>query len=270
MFNRLRVPDEYLVFIKTTKQDGFNRFWDAQGSTPLEVIEATLALMDNQDALNDLTNDEVDWIDVSTPTFMGNRRSATGNRGSWRDLDEDDEDYYWARRRLARTAESMLDHFERAGRYADLWDFEPFRSFTLGGRAEDDEPAQIAEAVRVKAAQFQAIVYSAPKAWARFQKRQLRKEAVENRRQAREDRKWERRHKKAVRRGQVATEPGLQSDVDMLDPHGDGTLREGDLLFDALMENKVIVGNRTPEGWILEYPADDNEDPSINKESTND
>lgn len=36
---------------------------------------------------------------------------------------------------------------------------------------------------------------------------------------------------------------------DPLDPHGDGTLRAGDPIFDAMMRGEAIMGNFGPNGW---------------------
>lgn len=37
--------------------------------------------------------------------------------------------------------------------------------------------------------------------------------------------------------------------TDPLDPHGDGTLRKGDPIFDAMMKGNAVLGNFGPEGW---------------------
>jgi hypothetical protein len=43
--------------------------------------------------------------------------------------------------------------------------------------------------------------------------------------------------------------------TDPLDPHGDGTLREGDPVFDAMMRGNAVHGNFGPGGWKFdEYP----------------
>ena len=53
----------------------------------------------------------------------------------------------------------------------------------------------------------------------------------------------------------------------MLDPHTDGTLREGDVLFDALMEGKTVMGTRTPKGWDLEGVSNDSHENSEGQQS---
>lgn len=40
---------------------------------------------------------------------------------------------------------------------------------------------------------------------------------------------------------------------DPLDPHGDGTLRPGDPIFDATMRGEVVYGTRGPGGWTMEH-----------------
>lgn len=45
--------------------------------------------------------------------------------------------------------------------------------------------------------------------------------------------------------------------TDPLDPHGDGTLRPGDPIYDAAMSGKTVFGNFGPEGWVLEEKDED-------------
>jgi hypothetical protein len=40
--------------------------------------------------------------------------------------------------------------------------------------------------------------------------------------------------------------------TDPLDPHGDGTLRLGDPVFDAAMRGHAMYGTFGPDGWKLE------------------
>jgi hypothetical protein len=40
--------------------------------------------------------------------------------------------------------------------------------------------------------------------------------------------------------------------TDPLNPHGDGTLREGDTIFDAMMRGNVMIGNFGSDGWVFE------------------
>ena len=50
---------------------------------------------------------------------------------------------------------------------------------------------------------------------------------------------------------------------DPLDPHGDGTIREGDPIFDILMNSggRGVIGNRRSDGtWDVEIIGDDDED----------
>lgn len=39
---------------------------------------------------------------------------------------------------------------------------------------------------------------------------------------------------------------------DPLDPHGDGTLRPGDQVYDAMMRGNTIMGRFGPNGWEFE------------------
>ena len=40
--------------------------------------------------------------------------------------------------------------------------------------------------------------------------------------------------------------------TDPLDPHGDGTLRQGDPVFDAVMKGKSVMGHYDPNGtWTF-------------------
>lgn len=51
--------------------------------------------------------------------------------------------------------------------------------------------------------------------------------------------------------------------TDPLDPHGDGTLRPGDPVFDALMRGEAVVGNYDEEkGWEIETHRVKDPDPS--------
>lgn len=53
------------------------------------------------------------------------------------------------------------------------------------------------------------------------------------------------------------TKPSVQWS-DPLDPHGDGTLRPGDPVFDAMMRGEVAFGNFDDEtGWNFTYGIPD-------------
>ncbi len=55
-------------------------------------------------------------------------------------------------------------------------------------------------------------------------------------------RKWfKRKPKPAPKSGPEWTDP--------LDPHGDGTLRAGDPIFDAMMRGNAVHGTFGDEGW---------------------
>ncbi len=45
--------------------------------------------------------------------------------------------------------------------------------------------------------------------------------------------------------------------TDPLDPHGDGTLRRGDPIFDAVMRGNAVYGNFGPQGWTFNEFGDD-------------
>lgn len=46
--------------------------------------------------------------------------------------------------------------------------------------------------------------------------------------------------------------------LDPLDPHGDGTLRPGDPVFDAVMRGNAVIGNRSDDGtWDYKEVPDE-------------
>lgn len=47
------------------------------------------------------------------------------------------------------------------------------------------------------------------------------------------------------------TATSAPADYDPLDPHGDGTLRPGDPVFEAAMRGETMIGNRGPDGWTF-------------------
>lgn len=60
---------------------------------------------------------------------------------------------------------------------------------------------------------------------------------------------WPFKRKRA--RGKLAQDPDrvwATDETDPLDPHGDGTLRPGDDLFDAMMRGEAVMGTRRPDG----------------------
>lgn len=264
MFKKFKIPSNYLVMIRTTRKDGFNRIWDAKGETPQDVIDSLLDLSHNDEFLEDLAAPEVVWVDTQMPSFNG---YSTDNFGVIRNLystetNENDQDReYNARYFIASQACSLLANLERVGRYAELWEYErtPF--------IPDDDPSITVDQIRSKASQFQLVINGSPTIWKRFQKREIRNATAASRRREREDRKWDRAHAKAVKKGNVTSNPALHPEVDMLDPHTDGTLREGDVLFDALMEGKTVMGTRTPKGWDLEGVSNDSHENSEGQQS---
>lgn len=254
MFKKFKIPSNYLVMIRTTRKDGFNRIWDAEGESPQDVIDSFLELSNNENALADLADQEITWVDTQMPSFSGYSTDNFGRARNWDSTETDeDEQYreYSARYFVVSQACNLLANLERAGRYAGLWEYErtPF--------IPEDDLSITVNQIREKASQFQLVINGSPKLWAKFQKKKVRNAAAANRRQEREDQRWERARLKAVKKGHVTSNAALQPDTDMLNPHGDGTLREGDVLFDALMEGKTVRGNRTSAGWELEETSND-------------
>lgn len=65
-----------------------------------------------------------------------------------------------------------------------------------------------------------------------------------------------RRRKKALPPMKPGTDTAA-ADYDPLDPHGDGTLRPGDPIFDAMMRGKAMVGRRNDDGtWDMKEVGD--------------
>lgn len=55
-----------------------------------------------------------------------------------------------------------------------------------------------------------------------------------------------------------ATTEVLDLGPDPLDPHGDGTIRPGDPMFDLMMKGTFVYGNRRPDGkWDVESLDED-------------
>lgn len=249
MFKKFEVPNDYLVMIRTTRKDRFNRIWDASGSTPAEVIDSFLDLTEDEDLIAELVSSEISWVETRMPEFRGYSNDNFGSARNW-DSDEPEDEVqdreYRARYFLVGLACTLLSNLERSGRYAGLWDYEHTALVP-----EEDLDITVNH-VHEKASQFQLVIDGSPQLWKKFQKTAVRNSAAAKRRQERDGRRWEREHSKAVKKGLVTNDPALKPEVDMLNPHGDGTLQEGDVLFDALMSGETVSGNRTPTGWKLD------------------
>lgn len=248
MFKKIQIPTEYTMAIRVRLKSDEEIAIRVSGDSPSSVITSFIDLSDSDEVIATLIRSDVEMVEFESPTFRGYGMTYCGNA---RIIYDSDNAEYWAQYHILAEAERALSQLDLIGITNELWgrvkigeDYRDFWASNFGGDLSEPE-----RRLRSRIETLQTAIDAKPRKWRKIQKRFVTKARRETKQMEREDRKWERQHARAKRKGLVTTDPGLDPNVDMLDPHGDGTLREGDPLFDALMSNQVVYGNRTPKGW---------------------
>lgn len=251
MFKKIQIPTEYIIAIRVRLKSEEEIVIQVSGDSPYSAITSFLDLADSDEVVSTLIRDDVTMVEFECPTFRGHGMTYFG---SARIIYDTANAEYWARHHILTEAGRTLMQLDTVGVTNELWSRvsieKEYRDFWVSNLGDDLSETE--KKIRARVEELQAVIDSKPRKWRKIQKRFVTKARRETKQMDREDRKWQRQHDRAKRKGLVTHEPDLDPNVDMLDPHGDGTLREGDPLFDALMSNQVVYGNRTPTGWELE------------------
>lgn len=234
---RYPIPTKYTLIIRLHSESGEQRELVYTGDT---LPQANLKLLDSIDeAAFQISGYDADFIEFTTPNFLGCYSTASGSALRITDFEG-------AKRAILQCLSIFWDLRVRPG-IRRISDLDP--------GMEDWDEDNLEKATRSlgrKFAECERLLVEFSDQWVREQKKKLRREWVSDRAQAREEKRFAKARDKAIRKGQIPADSRLHPDADPLDPHGDGTLREGDAVFDAVMKGQVVSGTRNSDGWTLD------------------
>lgn len=197
------------------------------------------------------------WLTILKPDAIGDRGTMAGSR----QMDSSNFDEYYESQLIGLTHEFTLWwtfdfrlKFKRIGIEVPELSIDVFRAPLADRLSECIEAAKmIDKIIDDNYSVWSQAMIKKMRAEIAFDKKLERDQRKFGKEQRKAARKAEREQKRAMKRGEVIAQPDprLAADADPLDPHGDGTLRPGDFLFDAMMSGQAVSGTRTPDGWDM-------------------